>query len=129
MAKLLEIANHPFAQFVNPGASCQGVITGFRTITTAYGEMEVADLKDPQTGEASTLGLSSNLALYRPLLMEGMAIRVLYKCNERNEKTKRTFKKFSVEDITEDLITFSDDPEDEPDSPASSTPLSKKKKK
>jgi hypothetical protein len=103
MAKILEINNAPFAEFVNPGDQVAGIIKGFRHINTTYGEMEVADLKNPKTGEEYCLGLSSNLALYRPQLMEGMAIRVTYEKNEKNEKTKRTFKKFKVEDITDEI--------------------------
>lgn len=103
----LKLQNRNYFMFEKRGDSIEGVITNRFEATTQYGQQTVLVLDtDGTDAGARCVGCNSNLALYLDQLTEGMSVRITYVADEKNAKTKHTYRVFDVEDLS------SEDPND-----------------
>jgi len=81
--------------FDKPGIFLEGVLKGIRErIATEYG---IADFLELETDDGlKTVVITAGLKSYNWEELQGQYIKIEYEGDERNSKTKRTFKKFNV---------------------------------
>ena len=96
----LKLQARNYFMFSKKSDSIEGVITNRFEATTQYGQQSVLVL-DTDGTDAGTMcvGCNSNLALYLDQLTEGMKVRITYVSDEKNDKTKHTYRVFDVEDL------------------------------
>jgi hypothetical protein len=85
-------------KFENIGCEFIGKLVGIRETSSVYGETEVLDFVDLE-GENWIVFITSNLKGYDWVEMVGKYISLEYKEDKRNEKTKRTYKSFEVQEV------------------------------
>lgn len=102
MAKM-ELQTREFKQFAVVGSTVEGVVEGFFQIPTQYGMQQCIELSDPAaTGSDNfCIGCTANLALYLPQIKIGMHLRFTWVKNEKNPKTKNTYRVFEIDVISE----------------------------
>lgn len=86
--------HNEFYEFGNPGDVLEGIIQGFREISTKYGKANVADIYQPEINKSYSVIVSSGLHLDEDL--QGMMVKIVFNGYTKNPKSGRLYKQFEV---------------------------------